>query len=137
MIAAVATVSAVPRRADADVVRQRILVAKRLYADRRDRERAFGTLASVFRDPAWDMALDLYVACAEGRCVSASSASIASRTPMSTGLRCLDRMVEAGVVARTDDPADARRSLVALTRAARDCMTSYLDGVLSDGLPPA
>lgn len=131
----ITAVAAVPRDAEADVVRQRILVAKRLYADRRNRERAFGALATVFRDPAWDIALDLYVAGAEGRCVSASSASIASRTPMSTGLRCLDRMVEAGVVARTDDPGDARRSLVGLTRDARERMTAYLDGIAASLAP--
>lgn len=83
----------------------------------------------MFRDPAWDIALDLYVAGEERRCVSASSASIASRTPMSTGLRCIDRMVEAGVLRRSGDPVDARRSLVYLTAQARVSMEEYLDDV--------
>lgn len=112
-----------------DAARRRVDVARRLYAERRGRERAFGALAAVFRDPAWDIALDLFVAGEEGRSVSASSASIASKTPMSTGLRCIDRMVDAGVLVRSGDPGDARRSLISLTPEGRACMARYLDEV--------
>ena len=108
---------------------RRIDVAQRLYAERRRRDCAFGELGRDFRDPAWDIALDLYVAGSEGRTVSASSASIASGTPMTTGLRCLERMVRTGVVSRSGDPTDARRRLVALTGDARRRMDRYLDGV--------
>lgn len=112
---------------ETDAACRRVCTAKRLRAERVARERMFGKLSCIFRDPAWDIALDLFVAAEEGRAVSASSASIASRTPMSTGLRCIDRMVENGVLQRRVDPIDARRSLVSLTDDAAVLMTAYLD----------
>lgn len=108
---------------------RRVATARWLYSERRRRDRTFGERAAAFRDPAWDMALDLYVAGVEGRSVSASSASIASATPMTTGLRCIEAMIRTGIAFRTGDPADARRSLVALTADARARMDRYLDGV--------
>ena len=101
-------------------------VARCIYLTRRLRDRAFGEAAPVFRDLAWDMLLDLFVAGEECRTISACSAAIASCAPQSTGLRCLDDLVERGLVRRVVDPADGRRSVVEMTEEARSMMIDAL-----------
>jgi hypothetical protein len=63
----------------------------------------------VFRDPAWDMLLDLVVAADERRAVSVSGLCHASGVPTTTALRHVERLETAGMLTRTPDPADKRR----------------------------
>ena len=71
------------------------------------------TLGSpVFRDPAWDMLLDLLVAAEEGRRVSVTGLCHASGVPTTTALRHVERLDELGLIDRTADPSDGRRSWV-------------------------
>lgn len=63
----------------------------------------------VFRDPAWDMLLDLLVASEEGRRVSVTSLCHASGVPTTTALRHVERLDELGLIDRVADPADRRR----------------------------
>ncbi len=44
-----------------------------VYRARRLRDDAFGPIAGQFREPTWDILLDLYLAAAKGRPVSVSS----------------------------------------------------------------
>jgi hypothetical protein len=115
-----------PAEADAPNPRELLARARAVYQDRRHRDRTFGAMATLFRDPAWDMALDLFATELEGRPVSVSSVAHYSCVPMSTALRCVDQMVSRGLVTRTRDDCDRRRSLIALTPAARQMMISYL-----------
>ena len=87
--------------------------ARRLYAERRLRERQLG-FSDLLREPVWDMLLDLYVSHHEGRRVAVGSACIAARVSQSTGLRMIERMERRGLVARVADPDDARRRFVEL-----------------------
>jgi len=63
----------------------------------------------VFRDPAWDMLLDLVVAADERRAVSVSGLCHASGVPTTTALRHVERLETLGLLKRTPDPADKRR----------------------------
>jgi DNA-binding MarR family transcriptional regulator len=72
----------------------------------------------LFRDPAWDMLLELIAARLENRALSVSALCFASGVPQTTALRHIDRMAEAGVIVRTGDSDDHRRILVSLTDAA-------------------
>lgn len=63
----------------------------------------------VFRDPAWDMLLDLVVAADERRAVSVSGLCHASGVPTTTALRHVERLETLGLLTRTPDPADKRR----------------------------
>lgn len=63
----------------------------------------------VFRDPAWDMLLDLLVAAEEGRRVSVTGLCHASGVPTTTALRHVDRLDALGLIERTADPGDRRR----------------------------
>jgi hypothetical protein len=63
----------------------------------------------VFRDPAWDMLIDLVVAADERRAVSVSGLCHASGVPTTTALRHVERLETLGLLTRTPDPADKRR----------------------------
>lgn len=78
-----------------------------MRAIRLRRNDALGT--PVFRDPAWDMLLDLMVADDEARPVSVSGLCHASGVPTTTALRHFERLETLGLLARTPDPRDRRR----------------------------
>lgn len=71
--------------------------------------------AQLFRDPAWDMLLDLFAAHELGQRVSVSALCFASGVPQSTALRTVQRLEERGLVEREGDPDDLRRSWVRAT----------------------
>lgn len=119
-----------PARSGVD--RRPATLAAGLYRERRARDAAFGPLARLFRDPAWDVLLHLFVVGEEGGVVCAGGAASASATPTTTGLRCVEAMVEAGLLHRRTDPDDARRSILTLTTAARRAMLDYLDVVRTE-----
>lgn len=80
------------------------------------RNELFG--APLFRDPAWDMLLELYVADECGRTVSVSSLCYASGVPPSTALRQVARLEQHGLIERRLDEEDDRRWFVQATPKA-------------------
>ncbi|MBV1917769.1 MAG: response regulator [Sphingomonadaceae bacterium] len=82
--------------------------------------------SQIFADPAWDILLDLTRAKLDGQQVSVSSVCIAASVPMSTALRWVKQMTEAGLLTRWTDPKDRRRDLIALTDPTADNMREYL-----------
>ena len=100
--------------------------AVEIYRSRRRRDAAFGEDADLFGEPAWDILLDLLDADAHGRRISVTSASLASSVPATTGLRMIAILEERGLVVRTDDPRDRRRSHVSLTGKGRAVMQAAL-----------
>ncbi|MEN2709444.1 hypothetical protein ACQKOH_10555 [Sphingomonas sp. NPDC092331] len=89
-----------------------------VYRARRLRDDAFGPIAGQFREPTWDILLDLYLAAAKGRPVSVSSACIGSGAPQTTAIRHLALLESAGLVVRTPNPMDNRAGIVTLTEEA-------------------
>jgi CheY-like chemotaxis protein len=98
-----------------------------IIAARRLRDRHFP--GELFADPAWDILLDLARAEAGRQQVSVSSVCIAAAVPMSTALRWVRLLTEAGLVRRWTDPRDRRRDLVALAEPAAAAMRDYLSAV--------
>ena len=96
-------------------------MARELYAIRRHRPAIFGN-AELFGEPAWDILLDLYVAHAEDKPVSVSSACIGSDSPATTGLRWLGILAQEGLVVREHDPDD---QLVRLSDEGLASMDAY------------
>lgn len=85
--------------------------------------------SQIFADPAWDILLDLARAKLEGQQVSVSSVCIAASVPMSTALRWVRQMTDAGLLRRWTDPKDRRRDLIALTETTAAQMRDYLAAV--------
>lgn len=108
--------------------RRYLALAREAYALRRKRVAIFGN-PELFGEPAWDILLDLYIAQAEGKPVSVSSACIGSAAPPTTGLRWLGVLAEEGLVVRENDADDHRRVLVRLTRAGITAMERFFDAV--------
>lgn len=115
---------------------QCVELARRLYADRRRRQLAFSN-PDIFGEPAWDILLDLYIAQAEKRAISVSSACIGSAAPPTTGLRWLGVLQEEGLVLREHDPQDQRRILVRLSSDGIHRMEDYLSKLTRSGKPVA
>lgn len=82
----------------------------------------------LFRDPAWDMLLELAAANLSDQPVSVSSLCFASGVPATTALRYIDRMVEEGLVVRIGDDGDHRRVLIRIAPA----MLAPVEALLRD-----
>lgn len=98
-----------------------------IIASRGLRSRFFPS--ELFADPAWDILLDLSRAKLDGQLVSVSSVCIAASVPMSTALRWVRQMTDAGLLRRWTDPKDRRRDLIALTEPTAAHMRDYLSMV--------
>jgi DNA-binding MarR family transcriptional regulator len=101
-----------------------VSVLRRMIRERRVRERFFKE--ARFGEPAWDIILDLTLASFEGKTVAVSSLCIASGVPMSTAMRWINEMIEAGLIDRWIDPTDGRRNLMQVSPTTRDAMLRYL-----------
>jgi hypothetical protein len=111
------------RRSPADL--PALVQVRRYLRARRLREQLLP--AELFADPAWDMLLDLYASELEGCPVSITSACVASAVPATTALRWLVRIEELGLVERSDDKKDNRRTFVQLTLSARAAIERWLE----------
>jgi DNA-binding MarR family transcriptional regulator len=84
----------------------------------------------LFADPAWDMLLDLTAARAEHTRVSVTSLCIASGVALTTALRWIGQMIEAGLLVRHEDDTDRRRAFISLTDLAADGMARYFEQIV-------
>lgn len=105
-----------------------LALARKTYALRRKRAAIFGNL-DLFGEPAWDILLDLFIAHAEGKPVSVSSACIGSAAPATTGLRWLGVLADEGLIVRENDAEDNRRVLVRLTQTGRAAMERFFEAM--------
>lgn len=87
--------------------------AQRAARRRLLRRQLVGT-PSLFGEPAWDMLVELFIHEAEAKPVSTSSLCISSGLPMSSALRLLQRLTDAGLVTREADRTDGRRNFILL-----------------------
>lgn len=108
--------------------------AVRVAIDAR-RLRARHLQGNLFADPAWDLLLNLYLALLEQRRVAVSALFASGGVPQSTNFRWLAKLEYEGLVQRTEDPLDARRAWVTLTKPAAVAMRAYFEDfeVLASG----
>ena len=108
-----------PRPAKKRDKRERALLAEFVGRIRRLRLRRNELVgAPLFRDPAWDMLLELYAAHESGRRVSVSSLCYASGVPPTTALRQIARLEKFGLIVREGDRRDSRRQFIVPTAKA-------------------
>jgi len=80
--------------------------------------------AALFRDPAWDMLLELYSAHHRSRPVSVKALCYSSGVPFTTALRQVARLEALGLVRREGDPGDNRFCWILPTPKALEVVTS-------------
>lgn len=83
----------------------------------------------LFSDPAWDILLELYAVHLEQQRTSITSVCAASGVPTTTALRWVAKLEQDGLIIRTDDPLDARRSWIALTSDGVERMRSFFENL--------
>jgi len=105
---------------EADLVQ----LARRISQWRRKRDILFEPV--IFADPEWDILLDLFAESGFGRRVSMSSLCIAAAVPTTTAVRCINAMIDQGVLAKSRDSNDARRVLIELSDETRGKMRHWL-----------
>ncbi|XUU60286.1 MarR family transcriptional regulator [Erythrobacter sp. HA6-11] len=120
-------------RKPGDEQSQFLTLARARYDARRKRASVFDN-EELFGEPAWDILLDLYIAHAEGKPVSVSSACIGSASPPTTGLRWLGVLQAAGLLEREHDMRDQRRVLVRLSNHGVQRMETYFRDALGQAL---
>lgn len=117
--------SAPPAPSEAD---PRLLLVNRLAFSlqiRRLRRSHFGS--ELVSGPAWDMMLDLALAEANGRRLSASDLAAGAEVPLSSGLRVIAALEQLGLAVRSVDERDRRRSVVKLTDVGIERIASFFD----------
>lgn len=73
--------------------------------------------SDLFREPAWDILLDILIQDLRERPVSVSDACIASRVPQATALRYIAVLEQQGLIKRRADKRDKRRFYLSLTQS--------------------
>lgn len=94
---------------------------------RRIRRSHFGS--AEMSGPIWDMMLDLMLAGAHGRVLSASDLATGASVPLSSGLRMISALDRLGLVHRSIDERDRRRTIVRLSDIGTERMASYFEKI--------
>lgn len=94
---------------------------------RRIRRTHFGSVELA--GPVWDMMLDLMLAQGRGRSLSASDLATGAAVPLSSGLRMITALERQGLVERSIDARDRRRTIVRLTPHGTERMASYFEKI--------
>jgi len=81
----------------------------------------------LFSDPCWEMLLDLYEARLTSAQVTVTGLGVTSGVPLSTALRRIGELQAHGLIARSDDTADKRRTYVTLTDRGLVALDSFFD----------
>lgn len=108
---------------------QMLQIARRLYSYRRIRDRIFNADSVTFRDPSWDLLLELFIAKVEDRQVMTSVVIASIGAPYTTALRHLNDLAKKGMVTRSSDQKDGRCSIIALTDRAYRCLLQFFDAI--------
>jgi DNA-binding MarR family transcriptional regulator len=107
---------------------RRLLLAKAWKRSNDVPGKVFGD-AMLFVNPPLNILLDLYISYREGHAINVSSVCLGSGAPPTTDLRYIARLMEMGLLRKTEDLRDHRVQYVALTSAGLALTARMLDGV--------
>ncbi len=79
----------------------------------------------LFGDPAWEMLIDLFIHERQQKDLSISALCVPVGLPMSSALRLVQKLCDAGLVRRIRDPIDGRRSIIRLMPATSRLLAAY------------
>jgi DNA-binding MarR family transcriptional regulator len=88
--------------------------------------------APLFRDPAWDMLLELFMAHERGEVLTITSLCYAAGVPLSTGTRQFQRLEDHGLTSREDYREDTRCSIARPTTKAVTSIASLVAMMLDE-----
>lgn len=103
---------------DDEVPANSLSKAIRIYKARRKTDEA-AQLDGLSASPALDCLLDIYINTESGRMVPITSACIGAACAPTTALRWMHYLQACGLIERSPDPHDRRRTFVALTEKGR------------------
>ncbi|WP_404712023.1 hypothetical protein [Sphingomonas sp. MMS24-J13] len=86
---------------------RRLLLAKAWKRANEVPGKVFGD-AMLFVNPPLNILLDLYISYREGQAINVSSVCLGSGAPATTGLRYIARLMEMGLLHKTEDARDHR-----------------------------
>lgn len=86
---------------------------------------------AMFREPAWDLLLALYVIGGESGAVTLAILARDAGIPTSTALRWVDYLAERGLVERQRSDQDRRASALSLSSQGRTSIEAYFSDVLA------
>jgi len=104
---------------------ERIVANARTAQRRRFLRRQLVGAPELFIEPAWDMLLDLFIHECEGKSLYLYPMCIASGIPMTSALRLAQKLCDAGILRRTPDLFDGRRSIVTIEREVAHRLRAY------------
>jgi DNA repair protein RadC len=81
--------------------------------------------AELFGEPAWDMLIDLFIHECRGEQLSMSSLCATAGIPTSSAMKLAQRLCEAGVLERTPDLFDGRRTLMKIAPEVAHRLRAY------------
>jgi DNA-binding MarR family transcriptional regulator len=99
-------------------------VALGLLRLRKDMAKHFAK--GIFRDEAWDVFLNLYIAAAEGRDIVVKEALLLVERPSTSAARLLARLERADLIEREPGALDRRQTIIRLTTRGLFAVTSAL-----------
>lgn len=114
-------------------LRDPIATAGAVYRARRKVDSVFG-ITGFSVTPAWDIMLDLLIARSEQKEISTSSACIGAACPPTTALRWLRVLEEQGLISKSDDANDGRRSFCSLTEKGVSLTEEALRAAFPSGI---
>ena len=101
---------------------------KDMRSMRKMRSQYFPT--ELFSDPCWEMLLDLYDARLAGAEVTVTSLGAASGVPLTTALRRMEQLIAHGLIERSGDTGDKRRTIVRLSQEGLNAVEQFFDTYL-------
>lgn len=108
-----------PDAMDLALANARIAVRRRFL-----RQQLIGA-PELFGDPAWEMLVDLFIHQCEGKELSISSLCVTVSISMSSALRLVQKLCDAGILRRIPDPVDGRRSIIRLAPEIAHRLRAY------------
>lgn len=87
--------------------------------------------SELFSDPCWEMLLDLYDARLAGAEVTVTSLAAASGVPATTALRRMETLQGHGLIERSGDSEDKRRTIIRLTEHGLEAVEQFFEAYLA------
>lgn len=84
---------------------------------------------NLYGEPGWEVLIVLFIHHCEGKKIATVALASAALSPMTTVLRWINRLCDAGLTIKVSDPTDGRRHFVELTPFTLSHLEAYFSAV--------